>query len=440
MSELTLFAAVGFLVGGIDDLLVDLAWIWNRLRHGSTRRAIISLPLSEAPPRLALFVPAWEEAGVIGAMLSTALARIAYANYQIYVGCYPNDPATIAVVSAVAARDARIRMVIAGRPGPTTKADNLNAMWRALCRDGDPARAVVLHDAEDVVHPDELAVYAALLGDHALVQIPVLPLIDPQARLVSGHYADEFAESHGRQMVLRAAIGAGLPLSGVGCAIDTHVLAALEAAHGMPFDDASLTEDYELGLRAGALGYKACFARISDARGQLVAVRAFFPATLDAAVRQKARWMTGIALAGWDRIGWGRPWQIADHWMRMRDRRALLAVIILVAAYAASLGWGMSLAGHAFAGTNLPDPGRALQLVLLVNLTLLAWRLGWRMVSTGRAYGWRESLWSVPRAFVGNAIAMLAAVRAVHRYATMLAGHAPRWDKTVHVFPDEYAR
>ncbi len=440
VSELTLFAAVGFLIGGIDDLLVDLAWSWHRLRHGSTRRVISSLSHPASLPRLAIFVPAWEEAGVIGAMLSTALARITYANYRIYVGCYPNDPATIAAVAAVAARDPRIRLVICDRPGPTTKADNLNAMWHALRSDGEPTGAVVLHDAEDVVHRDELTVYAALLGDHALVQIPVLPLIDPKARLISGHYADEFAESHGRQMVLRAAIGAGLPLSGVGCAVDSRVLAALEAAHGMPFDDASLTEDYELGLRAGALGYKACFARISDARGQLIAVRAFFPATLDAAVRQKARWMTGIALAGWDRIGWGRPWQIADHWMRMRDRRAPLAVIILAAAYAASLGWGMSLAGHAITGTTVPDPGGALQLVLLVNLALLVWRLGWRMVSTGRAYGWRESLWSVPRAFVGNAIAMLAAVRAVHRYTTMLAGQTPRWDKTVHVFPDEYAR
>jgi adsorption protein B len=40
VRELTLFAAVGFLVGGIGDLIVDLAWLGHRLRHGTTRRPI----------------------------------------------------------------------------------------------------------------------------------------------------------------------------------------------------------------------------------------------------------------------------------------------------------------------------------------------------------------------------------------------------------------
>ena len=39
--------------------------------------------------------------------------------------------------------------------------------------------------------------------------------------------------------------------------------------------------------------------------------------------------MTGIALAGWDRIGWGGRQRFGDHWMRMRDRRAPLAVLVL---------------------------------------------------------------------------------------------------------------
>lgn len=436
VHELTLFAATGFLIGGVDDLLVDLAWLWHRLRHGTTRRALEDLPHPAAPGRLAIFVPAWEEAEVIGAMLATALARIRHPDYRIYVGCYPNDEATIAAAAAIAARDPRVRIAIGPRPGPTTKADNLNTMWRALRADGTATKAVVLHDAENVVHADELTVYDALIGGHALVQIPVLPLIDPQARLVSGHYADEFAEAHGRHMVLRAAIGAGLPLSGVGCAIDVRVLAALEEAHGTPFDDASLTEDYELGLRAAVLGHRACFARVSDRTGALVTVRAYFPATLAAAVRQKARWMTGIALAGWDRIGWGRWWQLADHWMRMRDRRAPVAVIVLAAAYVAVLGWGLSLVAHTLLGTQAVPVGPELRLMLGVNLALLLWRLAWRTVSTGRAYGRREALRAVPRAFVGNVIAMLAAVRAAMRYATILAGHTPRWDKTAHVFPD----
>jgi adsorption protein B len=302
VRELTLFAGVGFLVGGLDDLLIDLAWVWHRWRYGTTRRPLRDLPHPSTPGRLAVFVPAWDEAAVIGAMVRTALARFEHPCFRLYVGCYPNDRPTIDAVAAVAAHDSRVRLVIGDHPGPTTKADNLNTMWRALRADdaaaGVATRAVVLHDAEDVVHPFELAVFDALIAHYPLVQIPVLPLIDRAARLISGHYADEFAESHGRQMVLRAALGAGLPLSGVGCAVATELLATLEANYGTPFDQTSLTEDYELGLRAGALGFRACFARVEDANCRLIAVRAFFPATLAAAVRQKGRWMTGIALAG----------------------------------------------------------------------------------------------------------------------------------------------
>lgn len=441
VRELTLFAAVGFLVGGIDDLFIDAAWLIHRLRYGTTRRPITGLPAPLGTNRLAVFVPAWDEALVIGAMLRTALARYACPHYRIYVGCYPNDRPTIDAAAAVAEQDARVRLVIGERPGPTTKADNLNAMWRAMQRDdaasGERTRAVVLHDAEDVVHPAELRVFAALVDRHPLVQIPVLPLIDRMARLVSGHYADEFADSHGRQMVLRAALGAGLPLSGVGCAIAVEVLEALAQSHGTPFDETSLTEDYELGLRAGALGYDACFARIEDEAGDLVAVRAFFPSTVPAAVRQKGRWMTGIALAGWDRIGWARATHLADHWMRMRDRRAPLAVIVLAAAYLAAVGWGLSAVLHVVSGVPaLPVPA-ALQIVLSINAGLLGWRLAWRAASTGRAYGWREALWSVPRAVVGNLIAMFAAIRAAGQYARLLTGAPPRWDKTSHVFPGE---
>ena len=99
-----------------------------------------------------------------------------------------------------------------------------------------------------------------------------------------------------------------MPLAGVGCAIRRDALDRLTAMRdGAPFEAQSLTEDYELGLRVGAMGLGACFARSRQrAGGPLVATRAYFPDTADAAVRQKARWLTGIALAGWDRIGWGQ--------------------------------------------------------------------------------------------------------------------------------------
>jgi adsorption protein B len=44
-------------------------------------------------------------------MLRTALGRFDHGDYRIYVGVYPNDPATIAAVGAVAREDRRVRMV-----------------------------------------------------------------------------------------------------------------------------------------------------------------------------------------------------------------------------------------------------------------------------------------------------------------------------------------
>jgi adsorption protein B len=437
--EAVLFAAIGFLIGGIDDLAVDWVYFSTRLRawqRPDPQRA----PLRDGG-RMAVFVPAWDEAAVIGAMLRTALGRYDYADYRIYVGVYPNDLATIAAVGAVAVTDDRIRMVVNPRPGGTTKADCLNALWRALLRDEaveGATRAIVLHDAEDLVHPDELGLMAAWLSDHQAVQIPVLPLPDRRSPLIAGHYLDEFAEAHGKVLPVREALGAALPFAGVGCAIDRVLLGQIAAARGdVPFDESSLTEDYELGLTVAAMGGRTKLVRSRDSRGALVAVRAYFPASLGAAVRQKARWMTGIALAGWDRTGWAAGGSIGEHWMRMRDRRATLAIPILAIAYLALVAWGISLGIYLAAGTVPPAPEGALRPLLAANFALLGWRIAMRMLFTARAFGPVEALLSIPRLFVANLVALLAARRAMAIYLPTLRGKPAVWDKTPHHFPGE---
>ncbi len=75
-------------------------------------------------------------------------------------------------------------------------------------------------------------------------------------------------------------------------------------ADGAPFAAECLTEDYELGLLVSRSGGSSRFLRVRDHLGELVATRAYFPGRLDDAVRQKARWIHGIALQGWDRLGW----------------------------------------------------------------------------------------------------------------------------------------
>lgn len=449
LRELALFAAAGFLVGGLDELAIDLIWAaragWRRLVVYSrfARADLASLAAPVAPGRIAVFIPAWDEAAVIGAMLATALARFGAGDYRLYVGCYPNDPGTREAVRAIAARDPRVRPVLCSRAGPTTKADCLNHLWAALladeAADGVRAKAVVLHDAEDVVDAGELAVFDRLIERFDLVQLPVLPIVHPGvgwfARLVSGHYCDEFAEAHGKLVVVREALGAAIPSAGVGCAIARAALGELaDAAGGRPFDAASLTEDYELGLTIAGQGRGGAFVRLpaGDAGEGLVAVRAFFPHELGAAVRQKARWMTGIALAGWDRLGWEGG--IAERWMRLRDRRALLAALVLAAGYGALLIWGVQAALAWLGLVPPPDAGLPAWLVL-VNVALACWRLAVRAGFVGAAYGWRAALCVPARTIVGNFIAMMAARRALFRYLGLLRGEVLHWDKTAHHFP-----
>jgi adsorption protein B len=393
-GELALFAAVGGLLFALDDLVVDLIYFtragWRSLTvYTRYPRAFAdALAPPAAPGRLAVLVPAWDESAVIGAMLRATLARFDHGNFALYVGHYRNDPATAAAIAAVA--DPRIRAVLVPVDGPTTKADCLNHLFRALAADeaaGAPrAKAVVLHDAEDLVHPLELKLFDRLVERAALVQLPVLPLPDPGSRWIGGHYADEFAESHIKELVVREAVGAAIPLAGVGCAIERCALDRLAVAHGgVPFAAASLTVDYELGLRLGALGLRTMFVRLPATPGSraMVASRSHFPADLDAAVRQKARWIGGIALAGWDRLGLSGG--AGERWMRMRDRRGPFAALLLVAGYLALLLW-LQIALAAALGAPVGfAPSPLLATLLTLNLWLLGWRIAMRFAFTTAA-------------------------------------------------------
>ncbi len=442
--ELLWLAGVGILLSGIDDLAMDLLWFAR------------VLPQRNAPPpppagrgHYAVLVPAWDESEVIGAMVRATLARLGRGDVTLFVGTYPNDPATREAVLAVG--DPRVRLVETSRPGPTSKADCLNHLWRGVkaeeARAGRRFTAIVLHDAEDLVHPSELDVFDRFLPGLALVQLPVVPLIDRAARMVSGHYADEFAEVHTRDMMVRGLLGAAVPSAGVGTAFARDALAAIEGPEEAPFNAASLTEDYEIAHRLHALGFRGRMVRVRK-DGALVATRAYFPATIETAVRQKGRWLTGIALAGWDQLGW--PGGLAQRWLLLRDRKGLLTSAVTVLAYGAAALMLAQLALRALvseaAGVPLPPPATGaadslLAALLVLNGFFLLWRIGMRAMFTAREHGPIEGLLAIPRAAAGNLVNALAALRAVSAYRRALdRGTPPPWDKTAHRFPEPAAR
>ncbi len=440
--ELTLFAAVGMLVGGIDDCVVDAIYLWHRIKRWRRGERVPTLAdMRPRARRLAIFIAAWDESAVIGRMLAALSQNLASSRLTVFVGAYPNDRPTIDAIVTVAETDPRIRLVVNTRPGPTTKADCLNAIWRSMRAEeaalDAPFDAIILHDAEDMVHPAELMVIDHYLSVADAVQLPVIPLPHDKAPLVGGTYLDEFAEAHGKTLIVRGTVGAGLPLAGVGCAIARPLIGKIAAIRGgQPFDAESLTEDYELGLTISAMGGRMRFAQVVATDAKPVAVQAYFPKDFVPAARQKARWMVGIALAGWDRTGWGRAPHLGEWWMRLRDRRAPVGIIVLIAAYLASVLMVACLMID-LAGTDMPPLPDALVTLIYLNIVLLLWRIVVRAYFVHQLYGWREALRSAPRMLIGNFVAMEAARRAMTRYIAMLRGAPAQWDKTAHQFPDE---
>lgn len=438
--ELLLFAGFWFIAGAIDDIGIDLCWIWLRLT-GRARDGRISRHAQEAPleGRLAVMIAAWQEADVIGHTIQHALSVWRQEDYLLYVGCYGNDPATIAAAMAGAGGDPRVRVVIHGHAGPTTKADCLNRLYSALGEDenrqGRRFSGIVLHDSEDMVHPAELSVIDLGLRTADFVQLPVRPEPQPESQWVAGHYSDEFTESHAKTLVVRDALGAALPAAGVGCGFSREIIeriAGMRIAEGGegPFAAECLTEDYELGVLIMRSGGSSAFLRIRDAAGDLVATRAYFPATMETAIRQKTRWIHGIAFQAWDRLGWSR--NLRDLWMMLRDRRGPLTALTLACGYLLVVIEGvLVLARLAGARTQL-DYSPALRIILVLCLAALIWRLAARFAFTASEYGFVEGLRALLRIPVANVISIVAGRRAFMRYLATLQGAKVSWDKTTH--------
>ena len=436
--ELFLFAASFFLLGALDEIAIDITWIWLRLTGRARTPVVDDAALAPRPlsHRCAVLIPAWREYPVIAATIAHALRVWPQEALRIYVGCYRNDMATVAAAMGGAAADPRVRIVIHDAGGPTCKADCLNRLYRALrddeAREGVSARMVLLHDAEDMVDPSALALLDMAMERADFIQLPVIALPQAGSRWVSGHYSDEFAESHAKAMVVRSALGQGIPGAGVGCAIAREWLERLDARRGGagPFATGALTEDYELGLQAAALGARTHFLRVRTASGQLIATRAYFPHTIGAAIRQKSRWIHGIALQGWDRLGWhGSPVAL---WMQLRDRRGPFAALLLAVAYVMVVATGleMALAGLGWIERDPLPPG--LVWVLWLNAAALAWRLAIRALFTAREFGMAQGLLAIPRVVISNAVSIIAARRALFAYVRSLRGAPAVWDKTEH--------
>ena len=292
--------AAALLFSGIDDFIPVAFCLVYRVfgRHEREKTQADVADISER--HIAIFVPCWMEYGVIANMVRHNLSVIKYRNFDIFLGVYPNDEKTSAVAEELSRSYRNVHVAVCARPGPTSKADCLNNIFRRMveleaerdCR----FDTVVLHDAEDLVHRDALATINRERATHAMIQIPVLPLPTPLMEFTHAIYCDEFAEFQTIDMRARGFSRSFIPSNGVGTGFARCILDRLGEERGIIFDPVSLTEDYEIGVYIHRAGYPQIFVPLQHTNSDPVATREYFPRRMRSAIRQRTRWVTGIAL------------------------------------------------------------------------------------------------------------------------------------------------
>jgi adsorption protein B len=452
------------LVNGVDDLFVDANYFLRGLWKGAQRKITVDDLKGVEQKRIAMLVPAWHEHDVIRHMLELNLKQLDYdgANYDIFCGTYQNDPATQREVDHVARRARNVHKVIVPHDGPTNKADCLNWVYQAVQlheqRTGRRFDILLMHDSEDIIHPLALRLYNYLIPDHDFVQTPVFPLELPWNHFIGSTYKDEFTEHHLKDMLVREHIGGLVPSAGVGSGFARDAFEQIALAHSqLAFNTSSLTEDYEIGLKfrlANKKVYFACRAieRVREVeRGifekkkvrvrvdEYIATREFFPNEFQFAVRQRSRWVLGIALQTWEQVGWKGSLPVL--WCLWRDRKALLTNFLALFGYAVAFYCLARLLIGRFTGApwtfdNIFPPGSVLWWLVMVNTLVLAWRSVMKFVTVDRIYGPIHGLLSLPRFFVSNVINFFATAKAVKQYVVhKWTGQPLRWLKTAHAFP-----
>ncbi len=467
LNTLIVVTAFIILFSGLDDLFIDLCFwgreFWRTVVHRDQVPPVTVETLMAREERwFAIMVPAWQESDVIAHMIENTLETLDYQRYVVFLGTYQNDAATTAEADRMVARDPlRIRRATVEADGPTSKADCLNWILRAIVAyEGEHAMrfaGVLMHDCEDVIHPLELKYFNDQIDHHDLIQLPVMSLELKWPAWVGGTYLDDFSESHQKDIVVREWLTGIVPGAGVALCYARHAIGALMAAHdGRAFNTCTLTEDYDFSFRLAALGFKRqTFARFpvqpepaqragmawrrSATAAGLLATCEYFPSTFRAAYRQRARWILGISFLGWAQLQWRGS--LMTKYMLFRDRKgivtapfSILAYFVLANTLAVTLLNDQHLASRA--ATRLVIFSAWLRPVLLVNILLLANRIGERVYFVTRSHGLAQGLTSLPRTIFNNFINFAAVCRAWTQYIQHLINHKPiAWDKTAHTFP-----
>ncbi|KTC78448.1 glycosyltransferase [Legionella cincinnatiensis] len=460
-----MFAAVFFFISGLDDFFIDLVyWIyfpWRRLKMKKYTPLNLKQLFEVPEQRIALMIACWHEPAIAN-MLRYNLDEIKYENYDIFIGVYSNDPDTVAVIREVQDIFPNIFCVFSPLPGPTTKAKNLNSMYKYIQNREQELNIkyeiFVMHDTEDVIDPLSFKLYNYVIPRKDMVQLPVVPLPISMKYITHWTYNDEFAEIHTKDLVVRELLHGFIPSAGVGTGFSRKALETL-ALHnnGEPFSLFSLTEDYSCALKLKVHRLNTIFMTfwvkrivskpsllfwgktVYRTKKMLVATRSLRVMEYSASVRQRTRWTIGIAFQEWYYSGW--PGSFAIKYTLFHDRKATISHIVNMCGYVLFIFWFI------FYIYSLFVPGY-LTLEMMLHLNPWVWylivadtffmidRILQRVIGVYRVYGLLPALTCPFRTIYSNILYAHVLIRA---YSQFFIKHkpkvVPKWDKTDNFFP-----
>ena len=446
-----------FIVFSLDDLFWDIYYYGGGRKKVKNRLQMKDL---DSVPRrlLAILIPAWNEAEVIGPMIDNLIHSVNYplSLFHVFIGVYPNDPSTCEEVQILAKKYPNVHAVVNSKPGPTSKGQNLNQLLSSILNLEKEKHlrfaSFIVHDAEDVIHPTSFKLANYLSFQYEVVQLPVFPLQPyPTWRtffkfITSSTYADEFAENHYRGLLAREASGAMVPSAGTGFVISHSVLDKLGKYE--LFEEGSITEDYKLSYHLAELGIFTHFFLegvqriLDDGRiiTEYIATREIFPNTLHEAVKQKSRWIYGISFQSFSfwKVIKSKNFSFMAKYGLFRDWKAKYGNLLTVPGYVIFAYFILSLL------YDVPPvyPKGSLSWGVSVGLTFfMLERQIMRGIALKKVYGWRSAVAGclVPpllplRTIWGNVINFLATLSAWRIALFGFPQTRPRWQKTKHTY------
>lgn len=200
------------------------------------------------------------------------------------------------------------------------------------------------------------------------------------------------------------------------------------------FNDANLTEDYELGYRFYELGFKTGFFNIKlDKKDDAtrIATAEFFPNTFWTSVKQRSRWIAGICFQNWKSHKW--KGNVATKYFLFRDRKSIFSffgaflsnIVILYFLYAIianlfHLKYAYSLVSHS----------SVLWYIMIANLLFMISRASHRFIFTYNWYGFKYAFFSFFRLILDTFINFFAIIRSIDVFRKTKKKVV--WDATSH--------